>query len=125
MSKIVKLSLGLAGLSALVLLFAFPTLHRNYVRSHYPLSLSLAKEIGIAIKLYSDDHGDRMPPSLAALVPKYIPDPHYLEHMSFLTPNSTFAQLDSRAIILRHSRPERTDGMIVVRADLSGEVIHP
>ena len=117
--------LGFIGLSLAALLFAVPELHRGYIRHQYPLSLSLTKSVGLALNLYSEEHNDQIPPNLEALVPEIIPDSHLLAHMTLLTPNASFGKLEPRTVILRCSRPERPDGVIVVRADLSGEVIKP
>ena len=97
--------------------------HLRYIRSHYPLSYGNAKTVGYAIRLYAEDHGGQMPPTLKEIVPTYLEDSKLLENMNLLTPNSRFSELAPSTVILKHSRPERDDGYYVIHADLSHHVI--
>ena len=89
-----------------------------------PASLAHAKEAGIALRLYAEDHQGKLPATFTELIPKYLSDAKFFEHMTLVTPDATLEALPERSVILQYSPPERKDALIVVRSDFSGEIIH-
>lgn len=121
MSK--KAIVGLT-LVAIVCALAIPVLSTHYSAKHQDASLRHAKEAGIALKLYADDHHGMLPANFDELIPKYISDPKFFEHMTLLTPSAKLEELPPRSVVIQYSPPERKDALIRVRSDMSGEIIH-
>ncbi len=66
---------GYAGLVlALLLALAVPVVRQVTIRAKETRSLSNARQIAIACRVYATDHEGAFPPRLEELVPKYLPD---------------------------------------------------
>jgi len=60
------------------------------------LALANARDVGVALKTYADEHGGKLPQTLAALSPDYLADPKRAEHMILTTPGAVLATLPPR-----------------------------
>ena len=122
-----KAKITVTGLTVLAIVCAltlpiFRTL--NHDSEQQPASLAHAKEAGIALRLYAEDHQGTLPATFAELVPKYLSEATFFEHMTLVTPNAKLEALPERSVILQYSPPERKDAVILVRSDFSGEIVH-
>jgi len=122
-----KAKIAITGLAIFAILCAltlpiFRTL--NHDSEHQPASLAHAKEGGIALRLYAEDHQGTLPTTFTELVPKYVPDAKFFDHMTLVTPNAKLETLPERSVILQYSPPEHKDAVILVRSDFSGEIVH-
>jgi len=89
---------------------------------------SEAKEVGLAAKLYADDHQGRLPKSLDELSPDYLPKKEVFAHTYFATPRSALAELRPESIMLfRVAIDERRHEtrVIIVHPDISVEWKRP
>lgn len=95
-------------------------------------SLSHAKQIGIACKLYALDNNGKFPPSLEALVPDYLPDaklfvspfapevPVGYSYTAGLTESSP-----AETVLIEDKFASRESRRVIVRVDMSAEVASP
>lgn len=109
---------------------AMPVFEKVQGKSKGAKSLSNAKQIGIACRLYAADNAGKFPPNLEALVPDYLPDAKIFA--SPFAPNEPMGYTYT-AGLTDTSRPDldlledkfsAAEGLrVVVRVDTSGEVI--
>jgi hypothetical protein len=89
-------------------------------------ALQEARQVGIAMKLYAtDDSQGRLPDTLSALIPRYIPDTasHLIRHMVVTTPRARLNDLPSDYIIAVKLIPGDGDRLAVVRSDISAAIV--
>jgi hypothetical protein len=116
---------GLFIVAAAIAAILFPVISGHFVRHQAELSLETVKEVGLALRMYAVDHGDKMPSTLDALVPQYIPDAKMFSNIEFLTPNADVSKMPQETVVLRLTNPKRKGAEIDVRADDSSRVIKP
>lgn len=109
---------------------AVPVFSKVQERGKATKSLSNAKQIGLACKLYATDHGGNLPPSLDVLVPDYLADKSIL--VSPFAPNVPVGYTytaglsdtgPSDTVLLEDSFSNREKFRVILHADLSGEVL--
>ena len=85
-------------------------------RSH----TSQIKTVGLALKLYADDHQGTLPTRLEDLMPVYFTEQKILEGVQYVAPGAKLAELPPQAIIARRPYPE--DHQVgELHADMSAE----
>jgi hypothetical protein len=92
-------------------------------------SLSNAKQIGVACRIYAVDNDGKYPPNLAALVPDYLPDTSTFvspyapeEKMGYVYHPGLSDTSPPAAVLIEDKFSEREKRRIVVFADGSGKV---
>ena len=65
-----------------------------------------AHQVGLTLKLYADDHGGKIPASLATLTPDYVPDARLYQNMRITAPNVVLRDLPVDFIIAIRTVPE-------------------
>lgn len=91
-------------------------------------AMSDAKQVGMAARLYADDHQGRLPENLQQLVPNYLPDDKFFSRMQLTTPGVLLKDLPQNSIIAvkTATEPKRKQTRVVfVRADFSVNLEHP
>ncbi len=117
-------SIALAVLS----LFVVPFAPDDTVSAVIIKAVNETRQVGLAAKLYADDHEGHLPASLNELVPHYLPDRTFFPHVHLATPRAVLAELQPKAIILfRVDTDDLRHGtrLIVVHPDISLEWRHP
>ena len=109
---------------------ALPVFSKVRGRGNATKSLSNAKQIGTACKLYALDNDGKFPPNLAALIPDYLPEaaifvspfapgePAGYSYRAGLTEKSP-----PKTVLLEDKFAGREKQRVVVRVDGSGEVL--
>ena len=96
-------------------LIVWRAFHPEIIR--YKNHTSQIKTVGLALKLYADDHQGVLPTDLQDLVPLYLTR-QALEGVQYGVPNAQLSELPPRAVLARRLYPE--DHLIgEVHADLS------
>lgn len=110
---------------------------RIAVTPHYPDdaispvltgAMSEAKQVGMAARLYADDHQGHLPENLQQLTPNYLPDGKFFPRMQLTTPGVLLKDLPPNSIIAVKTAtdPKQKRARVVfVRADLSVNLGHP
>jgi hypothetical protein len=107
---------------------AWPVIPNDTVSAVITKAVSDTRQVGLAAKLYANDHEGRLPGSLNELVPQYLPDKTLLPHVRFATPRTVLAELPPTAIILFRvatDEDRHETRVIVVHPDISVEWSHP
>ncbi len=118
---------GLVALG-LALCFAFPVVDIDTISSAITEAAQETKQVGLAAKLYADDHQGHLPPSLDELAPTYLPDRTLLPHVHFSLPRAVLAELPTESIILFRVATDsrhRETRVVVVHPDMSVEWTRP
>lgn len=109
---------------------ALPVFSEIPVRSTATKSLSNAKKIGAACKLYAIDNDGKYPRTLAALVPDYLPDgkvfisPFAPDEASGYTYRAGLSEKSpAKTVLIEDKFAGREKKRIVVYTDISGEVL--
>lgn len=82
------------------------------------------RQVGIAAKLYADDHQGHLPQALVELVPAYLSDKRLLAHVQFTTPRAILAELPPESTILYRVAMDRRSHaarILVVHPDINVE----
>lgn len=123
------LSFAMLPVLAILAGIALPVFNQVQVRGKEVKSLSNAKQIALACKLYAMDNGDAFPATLDELVPDYLPDPAV-----FICPMSGpdvpmgyeyFGGKDTdppEKVLLVSKAADRRGRRVVVRVDVSGQI---
>lgn len=77
-----------------------------------------ARQVGIAILLFSKEHGGAMPAKLNQLVPKYLPDPRLFQHTRLTTPGANLGALPKDSIIAFRLVPNEPEAVVVITSDI-------
>jgi hypothetical protein len=125
-----KLLWGFLTIIALAVLWAlaFPVIPDDTISGFITKEANETKQVGLAVKMYADDHQGRLPRSLDELVPAYLPDKSFFPHVYLATPHALLGELPLESIILFRVA---TDGrrhetrIIVVHPDISLEWKRP
>lgn len=103
---------------------AFPVIPDDGISGVIAKAASETRQVGLAARLYSDDHQGRLPQALDELFPTYLTDKTFLPHVHLATPHAVLAELPREAIILfrvaTDARRHETR-VLVVHSDLSVE----
>ena len=116
---------GLLTVSVILAAILVPVISGHFVRHQAELSLEAVKEVGLALRMYAVDHGNKMPPTLNALVPQYIPDAKMFSNIEFLAQNADLSKVPQETVVLRLTNPKRKGAEIDVRTDDSSKIIKP
>jgi hypothetical protein len=125
--RIILISLGIVAL-ALILGIAFPVMNIDTISGVITKAAQETKQVGLAAKLYADDHQGRLPQSLDELAPAYLPDKTFFPHVHLATPRAVLADLPPESIILFRVATDasrRETRVIAVRPDISIEWKRP
>ncbi|MDP9003754.1 MAG: hypothetical protein M3N12_03075, partial [Verrucomicrobiota bacterium] len=110
---------------------AMPAFAKARDQSKATKSLAQAKQIGLGCKMYAEDNDGTFPPTLDALVPKYVSDSKTLtspfapdvpigyDYTAGLTEESP-----ADKVLVEDKFSSREHQRVVVRVDMSGEVTH-
>jgi type II secretory pathway pseudopilin PulG len=110
-------------IAAVITAILVPAISGHFVRQQAEQSMARVKTVGLALRMYALDHGNKMPPTLNALVPQYIPDAKMFSNIEFLAPGADLSKLSRETVVLRLINPKRKGDQIDVRADNSSRVI--
>ena len=65
----------------------------------YKNHIAQVKQVGLALKLYADDHQGMLPHRLEDMMPVYFTDRRLLENVEFLTPDEKLSDLPASAVL--------------------------
>lgn len=85
-------------------------------------AMSEAKQVGLAAKLYSDDHQGRLPETLRQLIPNYLPNDALLTRTQLTTPGVLLNDLPPTSILLIRTATDskrKQTRVVFVRADIA------
>ena len=82
-----------------------------------------ARQVGLALRVYADDHGGKLPASLSDLNPDYLPDDRSQRNMQITTPNLLLRDLPEDCIIAIRTVPENGRYLVAVYSTLSATVL--
>ena len=109
---------------------ALPAFSKVRGKSNATKSLSTAKQIGLACKLYALDNDGKFPPNLAALIPDYLPEATILvspfapgEPAGYSYRAGLTEKSPPKTVLLEDKFAAREKQRVVVRVDGSGEVL--
>ncbi len=91
-----------------------------------------AKQVGIAAKLYANDHEGRLPETFAQLMPDIVDDARLFQQMQLLTPGAKLDELPPKTVMMTKTFMKATwafsipwgkqERMVLVYPDLSVHV---
>jgi hypothetical protein len=113
---------------ALIALVGFGVSHvgaDSVIPASQNLALTNAQDVGVALKTYADEHGGKLPQTLAALSPDYLADPKRAEHMFLTTPGAILADLSPDSVIAIRSVPDDGRYVVVVYSTIATKRIKP
>jgi hypothetical protein len=123
---VVPLMLVPAGMAAGLML---PVISTSQQKGNATKSLAQEKQIALACKLYAADHSGNFPPSLQALLPKYLPDNHLFaspfaphEPLGYTYHTGLTDASPAETVLLEDKFSPASDQRVVVHADVSGEI---
>ena len=67
---------------------------------------SQLRTVGLALKLYADDHQSTLPPSLQEMMPIYFTNQKIIEGVQYVAPGAKLSELSPQAVIARKPYPE-------------------
>ncbi|MEO7932655.1 MAG: DUF4190 domain-containing protein [Chthoniobacterales bacterium] len=108
---------------------AFPVISKVQENARLTQDLGNAKHIGLACKLWAQDHNGHFPPNLEVLVPEYLPN-HSVLTSAFATDKSEVSYEYTPGLtesspgdtVLLRDKYTRSHKEIIVRVDMSGAV---
>ena len=104
------------GLLAFVLLFTIPASPKGF-SGQIILAAQEARQVGIAIHLFAQDHGGAMPTNLDQLVPNYLPDRRLFHYTRLTTPGATLKTLPKDSMIAFRLVPKETNAVVVIDSE--------
>jgi len=88
-------------------------------------AMSEAKQVGIAAKVYADDHQGRLPEALEQLTPDYVPNDASFSRMILTTPGVLLKDLPPASVIAIKTAIDpkmKQTRVVLVHADISVEL---
>ena len=90
----------------------------------YKNHLSQIHQVGLALKLYADDHQGVLPQRLEDMMPTYFTKREILDHVEYVSPGAELSELPPTAVLARRPFPE--DHLVAeAHADQSAEARKP
>lgn len=113
------------GIGTLLVCIAFPVGGGKPIPPHRIRALSEARQVALALRLYADDHGSRMPAALNELMPHYLPPDasHLVRHMTLTMPRARLKDMPADYIIAWKLIPKDGDRIVAVHPDASAEIV--
>ena len=125
--RTIAIILGSAAGLLLVWSIAAPQLSGPGISGVFTRAMSEAKQVGLAAKLYSDDHQGRLPETLQQLVPNYLPNDALLTRTQLTTPGVLLKDLPPTSILLVRTATDskrKETRVVLVRGDISVDLEH-
>ena len=122
-SRVILISVVVVGCIAIVLALAIPNSGGDIISGKAVLANNQAKQVNLALLLYANEHGGRLPTALGQLVPQYIDDKLaeiFFDHLHLTAPGANLKELPDACIIELKFIPSNPEIFVVGLKD--GEV---